>query len=178
MAKSTTTSHSHSNLLSNVSHIKKLNKPDDYVKWLQDQFTYISGSWCKFVCSQPEFSTDPDYIPYPDPLLSAPVPLPLDVVDVDEHTAGKTWAAAAAMATTATTSATASNIRLMAEHHEWTKGNNAAHHVIWVTIGQTWKHLFLLSSLQLASYMYVIIEIILKSDYDTVSYNNTTDLNN
>jgi hypothetical protein len=90
MAKSTTTSHSHSNLLSNVSHIKKLNKPDDYVKWLQDQFTYISGSWCKFVCSQPEFSTDPDYIPYPDPLLSAPVPLPLDVVDVDEHTAGKT----------------------------------------------------------------------------------------
>ena len=176
MAESTTTSHSHSNLLPNVSHIKKLDEPDDYVEWSQDvQSTLISGGWWKFVCSQPEFPTsDPDYIPYPDPLLSAPAPLPLDVVDIDEPTARKTRAATAAAATTA--AAAASNVKLMAEHREWTKGDNAARHVIRATIAQHIK-----TSLPPVVTPTGITHArdywnLLKSDYDTVSYNDTTDL--
>jgi len=53
-------------------------EPDDYMEWLQDvQATLIHGGWWKYVCPLPDFpTTDPNYIPYPDPLhaqVDAPI---------------------------------------------------------------------------------------------------------
>jgi hypothetical protein len=133
-------SHSHdSSSLPRVSHIKKLEEPDDYTEWSQDvQATLMHGGWWKYICPPPDFpTTDPDYIPFPNPLhdqITVPVTPVTPVVDdpgTRTHSAMATVAASIIAAATETDDAKS---KLMAHHREWVRGDNATRHVIRSTI--------------------------------------------
>ena len=99
------------------------------MEWSQDvQATLIHSGWWKYVCLPPDFpTTDPNYIPFPDPLhdqITAPVTPVTPTVDdpgARTHSAMAT-VTAAIIATTETDDA---KLKLMAHHCKWVRGDNA-----------------------------------------------------
>jgi hypothetical protein len=86
----------------------------------------IHGGWWKYVCLLPNFpTTDPDYIPIPDPLhdqITAPVTPAVDDPGARTHSAMATVATAIVATATKTDDAKS---KLMARHRKWVKGENA-----------------------------------------------------
>ena len=132
------------------------------MEWSQDiqvtliKVTLINGGWWKYVCLPPDFPTsDPNYIPCPDPLLAA---------GADESV------------TSNTRSAQDIQVKLLTAHCEWVQGDNPARHIIRSTIAQHIK-----TSLPTVITSEGITHAqdywkLLKSDYDTVSFNDTANL--
>ena len=157
-----------SGTLPRVSHIKKLNEPGDYVDWSQDvQATLIDGGWWKYVCSAPLFpTTDPDYLPCYDPLDE----------DSDASFTRVTPKTRGGKASAVDNVSLDEDKAKLARHRDWTKGDNAARHIIRSTISQHIKSslppIITATGITHARDYWNLI----KSDYEDISFTDTADL--